>query len=129
MTKLLSIVFANLILFQSFNISLEDFSKLDVLMEHAAYHQETYGDSFLEFISEHYGSDNFEHGMEHDEHEELPFKHEHQTCHQPPTAFAVLDFNLDIKQQIYVNKSANFFYKESHSLFEKPSVFQPPKQA
>ena len=70
MIKLLSVIFANLILFQSLNISLEDFSKLEVLLEHASYHQEMYGDSFFEFISEHYGSANFEHGQEHEEHEE-----------------------------------------------------------
>lgn len=129
MTKAFSIVFSTLILLQSFNISIEDFSKLSVLLEHAAFHQENYGDSFFEFMSEHYGSDNFEHNTEHDEHQELPFKHDSQTCHHSPTTFMLHSYTVELKQYIYVEGSKNFFYKEPHSLFEKTSVFQPPKQA
>lgn len=55
MMKFFSIILSSLILVQSLNISLEDISKLNVLLEHAKYHQENYGDSFVEFLSEHYG--------------------------------------------------------------------------
>ena len=79
MNKLVAITYAVLILMQGFNFSFEDVSKLNALIEHAKYHQETYGDSFLEFLAEHYGDAKFQHENEHDGHEELPFKH-HQTC-------------------------------------------------
>ncbi|WP_412986954.1 hypothetical protein [Pontimicrobium sp. IMCC45349] len=114
---------------QSLNISLEDFSKISILIEHADFHQEKYGDTFLDFISEHYGSANFDHGTEHEEHEELPFKHDHQTCHHNSPTFTITTLTFEIKQQKLIESSSNFFYKEPHSLFEKPSVFQPPKQA
>lgn len=127
MAKLFSILFSTLILLQSFNVNPEDFSKISVLMEHASFHQENYGDSFLDFISEHYGSANIEHGAEHEEHDELPFKHEHQTCHHSTTTFTLIGIDFEIKNQIHVEASTNFFYKESHSFFEKPSVFQPPR--
>ncbi|MGA1226809.1 MAG: hypothetical protein ACO3VF_06130 [Tamlana sp.] len=42
---------------QSFNLNIEDISKLNALIEHASYHKEMYGDNFFQFLSEHYGSD------------------------------------------------------------------------
>jgi len=129
MTKVFSIIFANLILFQSFNIGFDDFSKLNTLLEHATFHKENYGDSFFEFISEHYGEEFKNHSNEHKEHEDLPFKHNQQTCQHAPTIFILHSTEIELKECIYVDVPKNFFYKESYSLFEKPSVFQPPKQA
>ena len=129
MAKLFSILFSSIILLQSFNISIEDFSKLSILMEHADLHQEIYGDTFFDFISEHYGFGNIQHGGNHDEHDELPFKHNHQTCHHAPVTFTINITNIDLKSGIFIETPFNYFYKESHSLFEKPSVFQPPKSA
>ena len=94
-------------------------------MEHASFHQEQYGDSFFEFISEHYGEEFKNHSNEHEEHEDLPFKHDHQT----PSIFMLNSLSFQLKKAINVVVHKNFFYKEPHSLFEKPSVFQPPKQA
>jgi hypothetical protein len=113
---------------QGFNFSFEDVSKLNALIEHAKYHQETYGDSFLEFLAEHYGDAKFQHENEHDGHEELPFKH-HQTCSHNSVTFTVPTLNFTLEYQPFVEIPFNFFYKESTSLFEKPSVFQPPRLA
>lgn len=44
MTKFTSILLTSLLLIQSLNISFEDISKLNVLLEHAKFHQEKYGD-------------------------------------------------------------------------------------
>ena len=52
MMKFTAILLSNLILFQSLNIDLEFFPKIKVLLEHAQYHQDKYGDTFLEFLSE-----------------------------------------------------------------------------
>lgn len=63
----------SLILLQSLDIGLEDISKINVLLKHAQFHQEKYGDSFVDFLTEHYGSN--EHvSDQHKEHKDLPFK-------------------------------------------------------
>ena len=127
MSKMFAILFSTLILIQSSNISLEDISRLNILMEHAQYHKETYGDSFFEFLTEHYGADMQQHQNEHRQHQDLPFKH-HKDC-----THVVFDFTMGSKisfdndQQNFIGIPLNFFYKESSSSFEKPSVFQPPK--
>ena len=127
MSKVFAILFSSLILVQSLNISFEDFSKLNVLMAHAKFHQETYGDSFFEFLAEHYVDNTLQHENNHDEHENLPFKH-HQDCTHIAYHFtAIPHFFLVNTQQNFTEIPVNFFYKESTSLFEKPSVFQPPK--
>lgn len=127
MSKVFAILFSTLILVQSSNISFEDFSKLNVLLEHAKFHQENYGDSFFEFLAEHYGEDMIKHENDHQEHEELPFKHQHDCTHIAFDFTANSGFDLDNNQHSFIQIPFNFFYKESSSLFEKPSVFQPPK--
>jgi hypothetical protein len=128
MNKIVAITFSILMLIQSINFSFEDFSKLSVLFEHAEYHQETYGDSFIDFLAEHYGDSNFQHENNHEEHEDLPFKH-HQTCSHTNSSFTLPTLNFTLEYQPFIEIPINFFYKESKSLFEKPSVFQPPKFA
>ena len=127
MSKIAAILYASLILFQSFNFSFEDISKFDKLLEHAEYHQQTYGDSFFEFLSEHYGDDAVSHNNEHEEHDDLPFKHNHQSCVHVNAAFTLQAFDFSLDYQPFVEIPFNFHYKESTSLFEKPSVFQPPR--
>jgi hypothetical protein len=127
MTKVFSIIFSTLILIQSFNISLEDFSKLNILMEHASFHEKNYGDSFLDFLNEHYGSANIDQKTAHEEHDKLPFKHDHQTCQHSPSTFMANVIGIELKEYITVDLVKNFFYKTSDSLFEKPIVFQPPR--
>lgn len=124
-----SILFSILILFQSLNLNAENFAKFQVLLEHAQFHQETYGDSFLEFIVDHYGGEEHHDHMEHEEHEDLPFKHSHQSCSQMHSVFVLSLFQFTVQQQEYAEVPLNFFYKESHSLYEKEPVFQPPKAA
>lgn len=129
MTKLFSILFAYFILFQSFNIGFDDISKFSMLLEHASFHQEQYGDNFFEFLAEHYGEEFINHSGEHKEHESLPFKHDQQTCHHSPTIFMLQSIAIELKEYLFIDSDKSFFYKESYSLFEKPSVFQPPKYA
>ena len=127
MSKVFAILFSSLILVQSLNISFEDYSKLNVLLEHAKFHQEKYGDSFFEFFDEHYGEQMVQHKSDHQEHEELPFKH-HQDCTHIAYDFTVIPHFLFVNTQRNLTQiPINFFYKETASLFEKRSVFQPPK--
>ncbi|MEH6534892.1 MAG: hypothetical protein V7719_00760 [Psychroserpens sp.] len=129
MQKVFGIVFSLLVLFQSLNIGVEDISKFSVLLEHAEYHQDTYGDSFFQFLGEHYGDVKDDHGNDHEEHEDLPFKHNHQSCVHASAAFTfdIITFNLNYES--FIEIPFNFFYKESISLFERPTVFLPPKLA
>jgi hypothetical protein len=119
-----------LILIQSFNINIEDISKFSALLEHAKYHQDMYGDNFFEFLSEHYGEQMASHENKHKEHEDLPFKDDHHLFSHINTSFALFE---SIARPLYalcpIEVPVNFFYKEPVSLFEKTSVFQPPKLA
>lgn len=129
MSKIVAIFYTVLILFQSLNISFEDVSRMGALMAHASYHQETYGDSFFDFIAEHYGENTFQKERDHSEHENLPFKYNDQNTSQINTSFTLQHLEFAHAYGIFVEIPLNFHYKESISLFEKPSVFQPPKFA
>jgi len=129
MSKLFAILFSGLILVQSFNLNLEDLSKMHVLLEHASFHQETYGDSFVDFITEHYTNNNLENNEDHDEHSELPFKKDHQTCHHANTSFTISQLNFELNNKLFIEVLFDFCYRDSLSLFEKSSIFQPPQIA
>lgn len=129
MFKILAIILSNLILFQSLNIHLESFSKLNVLLEHGQLHQEAYGDNFFEFLYEHYGDQDLLTASNHTEHKDLPFKSSSQTCNH---LISIFDFKIDVfevKNNVRLQIKPNYFYKDSHSFFEKHAVFQPPKFA
>ncbi|MEN8857221.1 MAG: hypothetical protein ABF260_04065 [Flavobacteriaceae bacterium] len=128
MSKFLSILLAHLILFQSLNVNLESFSKLTVLLEHAQFHQEKYGDSIVDFLVEHYGDSEYK-TPKHKEHKDLPFKQDSLNHNHLPSVFTLNTPVFELKKNIAVRVQQNYFYKESYSLFEKPSVFQPPKLA
>jgi PHP family Zn ribbon phosphoesterase len=108
------------------DIGLEDFSKINVLLKHAQFHQDTYGDSFVDFLNEHYGS-NENQAPNHKEHKDLPFKQDSITHNHLPSVFTLETQLFEVPKSIAVQVSENYFYKESYSLFEKISIFQPPK--
>ncbi|WP_178986696.1 hypothetical protein [Winogradskyella helgolandensis] len=129
MSKLIAFTYSLLILFQSFNIGLEDLSKFSALLEHADYHKEMYGDNFVQFLAEHYGDAKADHDNEHKEHKDLPFKGAHHFCSHIITPFINTTITYDFTQQDFIKIPFNFHYTESHTNFEKSSVFQPPKHA
>lgn len=128
MGKLFAILCSGLIFIQSIDINVGDFSKISSLLEHAEYHQDRYGDSFMDFMNEHYGESMVQHENDHSGHENLPFKHEH-ICSYSVIAFTFEIYNYDLKLPSFTEIPLQFYYKESISLFEKHSVFQPPKTA
>jgi len=129
MTKLVAFSYSFLILIQSFSINLEDFSKINTLIEHAQFHKEKYGDTFFEFIAEHYGDVKDDHTNNHKEHEDLPFKDSQHLLSHTNTSFINIANNFDFSYQEFITIPFNFFYTDSHTNFEKSSVFQPPKHA
>lgn len=126
MLKLASILLAHLILFQSLNVNLESFSKLKVLFEHAQFHQEEYGDSFMEFLTSHYFEINLD-SNEHKEHQNLPFKHQIENCTHINLACLNPTLIFEIKEIMQPKSSSKYFYKESYSYSNKTSIFQPPR--
>jgi hypothetical protein len=129
MSKLFAISFSFLILLQSLNFGVENLTRINVLLEHAQYHQETYGDSFFEFLTEHYVDLTFHPDSEHSDHEKLPFKDHHKACVHANAVFTLNTLDYPILYEHFLEIPVNFYYKDSVSLFEKPSVFQPPKLA
>ena len=129
MQKLVAIIYSMLILFQSLNVSIDDISKFNVLLEHAQFHQEKYGDSLLEFMVDHYTDLDSHVDTDHKEHEDLPFKHSQQNFSQLNWVFVMNSFSYTLSHNDSKATFLNFHYCESQSLFEKPSVFQPPQTA
>ena len=127
MSKLVAFSYSFLILIQSFNINLEDFSKFSVLLEHAEYHKKMYGDTFFEFLAEHYGDAKDDHQNDHEEHKDLPFKDAQHILSHTNTSFINSANNFDFNYQEYLEIPFNFYYAETCTNFEKASVFQPPK--
>lgn len=129
MIKFTTILLSSLILFQSLNIDLDSFTKVSVLLKHAQFHQEKYGDTFFDFLTEHYGNTDLLAQKNHKEHEDLPFKQNTHNCSHHITDFNFNNIVFEIKNSIVLESKHTYFYKESFSYFEKPSVFQPPKNA
>lgn len=130
MYKIIVVTYSFLILFQSFNINLEVISKVNALLEHARYHKTVYGDTFFEFLSEHYGENMASHENKHQEHGDLPFKDSHHLCSHINASFALFEtIPYSVFSITFRESPLNFFYKEPFSCFEKPAVFQPPKIA
>lgn len=132
MIKLFSILTSCLILIQSLNIDFKDIVQLDELIEHSKFHSEAYGDNFFSFIAKHYGELKQEHSKQHQEekkeHEQLPFSH--LSCVHASVASVLIQANIQLlKSEPVSTNSSNFYYEELYSLFEKTSIFQPPKLA
>lgn len=128
MSKIVAVIFSFLILTQSFNLGLEDISKLQTLFEHAQFHHKMYGDSLFDFISEHYGDQMFEHQNKHSEHHKLPFKDAQHLSSHMNTTFLNDNVVFDFVYFEFTEIPFDFYYKDSFSNFEKRTVFQPPKQ-
>ncbi|UAB76240.1 hypothetical protein [Mesoflavibacter sp. SCSIO 43206] len=129
MNKILALTYSFLILIQSFNINLDDISKINALIDHAQFHKEMYGDSFFDFLAEHYGEARDNHENDHKEHKDLPFKDNHHMCTHINLSFISPNISFKINNTEFIEIPFNFIYKESFTSFEKPSVFQPPKHA
>lgn len=133
MIKVVSILLSGMLLVQGLNINIIDIIQLDKLMEHAAFHQEEYGDSFLVFLSKHYGERKTTHERNHQDenhqHEDLPFNH--QGCSHHISIAYILQQPLIFvnKFELVFERSNNFYYQLHYNSLCKSGVFQPPRLA
>ena len=132
MTKIFAISAALLILFQSFNLDINDVLEMDELVEHYQFHSREYGDTILVFLSKHYGELKTEHHQKHKEeqkeHEELPFQNPYSS---PATMVFISNKILECNTRIPVleNKTSNFHYFDFYTSLLGDSPFQPPRPA
>jgi hypothetical protein len=117
-------------LFQSMNIHLEDILNVKEFFEHAQLHKQKHNDSFLSFISKHYGDLKETHKKEHQEeeknHEHSPINHNCSSQLPVDLAFEVYQIHIP-KISLEIESQPNFYYKDLFSTFEKEKIFQPPR--
>ena len=128
--RLLSCLLAFLLLIQGTYWNMEDVSRLGVLLEHAKFHADQYGDNFVVFLSKHYGDLQEEHHQQHQEerseHDDLPFQQ--QSCIPVLADLSCFD-NAFSLQSAVVNCSTtlNFHYEDHYAFLSKFDIFQPPR--
>lgn len=132
MARMLSLLLSALLLVQSAYPDMDDVLQLNDLMEHASFHSEKYGDSFVTFLSKHYGALEQDHRQTHQEersqHEELPFNH--HACNHQVLVFVLTGKPLpSLRSVTRVAAPSDFFYQDSFSSFEQFEIFQPPRSA
>jgi hypothetical protein len=133
MIRVTSILLSSLMLLQSLHFGVSDLMQLDELLEHAKYHQQEFGDSFLTFLSKHYGDQKMEH--QHDQREEQP-DHEQLPFQQIPQQISgLVHFYVpgrllwDSLQENREPQSHNFFYLSGSPEVYTDGIFQPPRLA
>ncbi len=129
MMKIIAIFLSNLVLLQSLHVDIKDINKINILFEHAQFHQEKYGQDFAQFLYEHYVDQEADKNQNHQEHQELPFKQGSSHFNHLVSVLEIIPsvFELKIANNSFPKK--NFFYEESYSESVKPAIFQPPKFA
>ncbi len=124
MMRLLAFGLASLLLLQTFSFAAREILKVGELIEHAQLHSEEYGDSFLTFLSKHYGDLRQEHSKDHEEHEDLPFHHGSIHLH---IAFMNDTGNtLPVPGLFNEDKNLQAIYQEHATRCVPNPVFQPP---
>lgn len=113
---------------ESTGIGLSDVLKIEYLIEHMAYHQESYGDTAWEFLLEHYVMDDTHIHHDADEHHKLPFQ-QVSAC-SCIMYFEDINFNyISNKLILTPEKKSNFFYKNLYTSLEGDQLLQPPRFA
>ena len=126
MNKILIFILSFTILIQSFNFQLEDITKVPTLVNHIADHFES-GDSFMDFISMHYGSQFETHKSKHKEHQKLPLKQYLLHLHlQVYISVCTNNLLTNSFKEIHLKKKI-FNYTEPFSSLFSTEIFQPPK--
>lgn len=131
MTRLTSILLSSLMLLQSFNFAVSDLIQLDELLEHATYHRQQFGDSFLTFLSKHYGDQQERHQQDHREeqpdHEQLPFQQIPQHISGHSQFYMPGRLHWESLQDNGETQSHNFFYLSGSPVVHTDGIFQPPR--
>lgn len=127
MNKIAAFILSFIILFQSLSIDIQDFNKIPTLLNHISCHLKS-GDNLADFIEKHYGIQSDIHKSEHNEHKELPFKHQHLDSHFQ-VAFVVYFQQYPIQTIESISQNNNFNYTEPLTSLVVNNFFQPPKIA
>ncbi len=131
MSQIISMLLSTLLLLQSAHLSVKDLAQLDDLLEHAAYHQQTFGDSFLTFLDKHYGSQKADHEKNHQEeqhdHEKLPFQQVPNQVLSQTHFFISQHFIWDTPLERKESQSHKYHYLLQTSGVFSAGVFQPPR--
>ena len=125
MYKISSVILSFTMLFQSFNLDLDDFKMLPVFVDHVKCHLKM-GDNFGDFISLHYGEEMGKHKEEHKEHDKLPFKHGHLEAHSQLVYTLHSENDILCLKETYLKKN-KFSYIETSSNLFVTNFFQPPQ--
>lgn len=132
MKQIFSLFLSFTLLLQGFNLGLIDILRVGDMLHHLEYHSETYGDSFTDFLSKHYGASKEEHHEknkeEHPEHEQLPFNQQNSS-HAGFVFFIPQNKIPLLKLPAVKSRALNFIYKESWSSYRNHEIFQPPRYA
>lgn len=132
MLRITAFILSSVILLQSVTFSSSALVEIASFIEHYNYHKLTNDDSFVEFVSLHYGDlkakHTQDHPEEHKDHQQLPLNNLHSTsilyvsCIDFPS-YNLLDINL---LDSYLN---NFRYTPGSSSFNPLDLIQPPRLA
>ena len=132
MSKLLAILLTSLMLIQSLRIDYDDFVQIDELIEHAQFHKSEHGDSFIVFLSKHYGELKEDHSKNHQEeeknHEQLPFQGNDHIATVTVFVIEKCFLKIEMVQQLELTDN-KFYYQSSFSTLHKKGLLQPPNTA
>ena len=133
MIRLTSILLSSLMLLQSLHFGVADLMQLDDLLEHARYHHQEFGDSFLTFLSKHYGDQKEEHQQKHQEeqpdHEQLPFQQTPQQISGNVPFYVPGRLLWESLPENRETQSHNFHYLSGWPDVYTDGIFQPPRRA
>lgn len=132
MLKITAFILSSVILLQSVTFSSSAIEEIASFVEHYNFHKLTKDDSFVEFVSLHYGELRTKHSQDHPEehkdHQQLPLNNLHSStilyvnCFDS-SYYNLLEFNhLDS----YLN---NFRYTPGSSSYNPLDLIQPPRIA
>ena len=127
MNKIAAFILSFIILFQSLSIDMQDVAKIPTLVNHISCHLKS-GDNLVDFVEMHYGNLSNVHKNEHNEHKELPFKHQHLDSHFQ-IAFVIYFQQYPIQTIESIPDNKNFNYIEPLTSLVVNNFFQPPKIA
>lgn len=130
--KITATILSIVILIQGFNISCSDILNLNELVEHAQFHKKAYNDSFVTFLSKHYGDLKKEHAQKHqeekEEHEKLPFQFDYHLVDFTKVTFHNLEIAL-YPTPVAMSKKTVFYYQDIYTSPDAIGIFQPPRFA
>jgi hypothetical protein len=125
-----AIILSIVMLFQSLNITCTNILNLDKLIEHAQFHKETYSDSFITFLSKHYGELKVAHSEKHqeekEEHEKLPFQFDYHVVDFHKVTFENIEVPLP-STLAFIERKQLFHYQNFYNSPDALGVFQPPR--